>query len=101
MSRMLNLTTPTTRTVTVTVSGTPVQGPDVNVPDGIKVTVRAHPDNTGTITVAESSANAVNSGSSCNRLTNNQSEEYQVQNFSQIWFDATVSGEKVLLTTTL
>lgn len=101
MCRVNNLTTPTTRTVTVVTSGTPVQGSAIAVPHGMTVTVRAHPDNTGTITIAESSANAVNTGGSCNRLTNNQSQEYQVQNFNQLWIDSTVSGDKALLTTTL
>lgn len=99
MSRMMNLTTPTTATVTVVTSGTPVQGAtSTQIPPGVEVLVRAHPDNTGTITVAGSSAAALNTSSTCERLLAHQSITYQVQNTNQLWFDATVSGEKVLLT---
>ena len=95
---MMNLTIPTTATVTVTTSATPVQGASAAIPPGVEVLVRAHPDNTGTITVANSSATALNTTGTCERLLAHQTITYQVQNTNQLWFDATVSGEKVLLT---
>lgn len=101
MSRMSNLLLPITRTVTVVVSGTPVQGPDVVIPEGVKVTVKGHPSNTGTMTIADSSANAVNTGANCDRLLANQAQDHQVINMNRIWVDATVSGERVLLVSDL
>ena len=101
MSRMTNLTRPVTRTVTVTVALTAVQGPDVDVPAGVKISVRAHPDNTGIIHVGDTAATSLSTSSSSNPLAADQGQSYQLQNMNQLWFDATVSGEKVLLTVEL
>lgn len=98
MGRMTNLTIPKTVTVTVTVAGTPVQGSTQAIPDGVKITVRAHPDNTGRVYVANSSANALAaSGANC-PLDANQAQDFHLKNLNMLWCDAAVSGEKVLLT---
>ena len=98
MGRMTNLTLPTTATVTVTVAGTPVQGADQKIPPGVKVSVRAHPDNTGRIYVGKSSATALSTSNANCPLDANQGQSFQLQNTNLLWFDAAVSGEKILLT---
>lgn len=96
-SRFSNLPHVKAAQVTCTVSGTPVQGSDVAVPAGIEVVVLAHPDNTGRVSVAESSASALNSASTSMLLEPGQSVSVLVRNFSNLWFDSTVSGDKVRL----
>lgn len=99
MSRpLVNAMSIVSRTVTITTSGTPVQGTDISVPGGFSVVCKGHPDNTGTITVASSSTDALNTGINNHPLAQNQALSVQVQNFNQLWFDATVNGEKVILT---
>ena len=65
------------------------------VPDGVSVTVKAMYANTGTIRIADSSAKALNTTTGGFGLRNNESVELQVNNISDIWLDATVSGEGV------
>jgi hypothetical protein len=74
-------------TVTITTSKT--------VPDGVGVTVKAMYANTGTIRVADSSAKALNTTTGGFGLRNNESVGLQVENITNIWLDATVSGEGV------
>ena len=83
--------------MTVTTSSTPVQGADVTIPAGIEVIVLAHPDNTGRISFAESSANALNTGTTSMLLEAGQSASVLVRNTNNLWFDSTVSGDKVRL----
>lgn len=85
------------RTVTVVTSGTPVQGPTLNVPHGVGVVVKAGRANTGVITVAESSANALNTDADNLDLEPSQTVSVQVLNTSMLWFDSTVSGDTVKL----
>lgn len=85
------------RIVTVATSGIPVQGPDMQVPAGFEVIVKGHQSNTGIITVASSSADALNTSSNHDRLSASQADHFQIQNFNQLWFDATVNGEQVIL----
>ena len=98
MSRYTNVSGFTVATITNAVAGTPVQGADVAVPEGVLVVVKGHPDNTGTITIASSSAAAVNTTATCDRLAANQSVSLQIKNTNQIWADATVAGERALIT---
>lgn len=79
----------------VTTSGTPVQLTASVVPDGAELTVKAKGANTGTITVGNSSANALNSGTAHFKLTAGQAVTLQVTNANLVWIDATVSGEGV------
>ena len=65
------------------------------VPDGIGVTVKAKNANTGVIHIGYSSATALNTGGGSFTLRNNESVGLQVENISNIWLDATVSGEGV------
>lgn len=96
-ARFDNLPSVHGETVTVTTSGTPVQGSDINVPKGVELLVLAHPDNTGRISLAESSADALNTGSTSMLLEAGQSVSLLVRNHSNLWFDSTVSGDTVRL----
>lgn len=81
--------------LTVVVSGTPVQGTDYAVPPGVSVVAKANEDNLGTITVAETSANAINTTTENFKLLPGQSISLQVLNSNMLWFDSTASGDKV------
>lgn len=96
-SRFSNLPKVRGAQVTVTTSGTPVQGADVTIPAGIEVTVLAHPDNTGRISVAETSAAALNTATTNMLLEAGQSVSLLVRNTNNLWFDSTVSADKVRL----
>lgn len=95
MARFTNTNVFITGQKLVTTSGTPVQLNSNVVPPGSEVVVKAMSSNTGTITVGNSSANALNSGSTHFKLAQNQSLTIQVNNTGLIWIDATVSGEGV------
>ena len=66
-----------------------------SVPDGIGVTIKAKYANTGTIHVADSTEKALNTTTGAFLMRNNESIGLQVTNISDIWLDATVSGEGV------
>lgn len=90
---------PAMQYVTVTTAGTPVQGPSITIPDGFRLVVAYHPSNTGVIGVGGSSANANLSTGTPFRLTAaGQALEYKLTNANLLWFDTTVSGDKVMLT---
>lgn len=95
---MMNLSMPYTAQKNVTTSGTPVQLAAQAIPPGVTIVVKAKNSNTGTITVGNSSTNALNTGTTHFKLLNGQSIEYQVQNTDVVWIDATVSGEGVEIT---
>ncbi len=97
MSRMSNLPEVRGRTVTGVPTGTPVPAPTLNVPAGAEIVVKAGRNNTGVISVAESSANALNSSANNFDLLPNQSISLQVLNSNMIWFDSTVSGDTARL----
>jgi len=68
------------------------------VEDGVGVVVKAKHANTGAITIASTSALALNTNSNYDSnfsLYADQSFSLQVKNLNQIWMDATVSGEGV------
>jgi hypothetical protein len=98
MSRMTNSNNPYAEIVTVTVAGTPVTPTSAKVPDGETVCFRAHPDNTGYIYLADTSANALSSSTAHTRLSNDQVEAYQVKDPSKVYVNSSVSGEKVIVT---
>ena len=95
MSRISNTDAFFTAQKNVTTSGTPEALASHTIPDGAKLIVKAKTGNTGTITVGNSSANALNSGTAHVKLAQNQSLELQVINSASVWIDATVSGEGV------
>jgi len=72
----------------------------IQVPDGVKVVIKAEDDNTGNITVAENAAKALNSNLayfSHYTLSKGQSIELYIKNLNRIWLDATVNGDGVLV----
>lgn len=94
MARMLNLSSFTSPQVTVATSGTPVQVGANPIPDGVSITIKADDRNGGIITVGNSSANALNSGSNNFRLAAGSSVTLMVTNANAIWVDSTVSGDR-------
>jgi len=78
--------------ITVTTSGTAVQGP--SSPKGQSFVLKAHPDNTGTVWFGNNGAEDV---SSANGYPLNPGEERVVAGLSlaKYWFDADVNGEKI------
>lgn len=95
MSRILNLATFTSFQKTVTTSGTPVQLDAYPIPDGVTITVKADDRNTGIVTVGNSSANALNTGTAPFRLTANSAIDVALKNTDAIWVDSTASGDRV------
>ena len=84
-------------TITVPTAGTPVQGPNMAVPDGFAVSLIYHPKNTGDIGVAESSAAAnLSTGDPTILSGAGQGFDLKVTNLNLIWVDASVSGEKLM-----
>lgn len=65
------------------------------VPAGVSITVKALNANTGTIHIADSSAKAVNTTTGNFSLQNNETMDWQIDNTSRLWVDASVSGEGV------
>ena len=85
--------------ITVTTSGTAVQGPDVSgknyLPDRLfTFLLKAHPDNTDVIWVGQDGAGDV---SSTNGFPLKPGETAVIEDIdlNDLWFDADVSGEKV------
>jgi hypothetical protein len=78
--------------ITVTTAGTAVQGGNVALTNG--VFVKAHPDNTDTVWVGNDGAGDV---AATNGYPLNAGEfiVIQVDNLSDLWFDADVNGEKI------
>lgn len=70
----------------------------IPVSDGVKVVIKAEDDNTGNITIADSSAKALNTVTAYFNnytMSKGQSIEVYVKNLNQVWIDATVSGDGV------
>ncbi len=80
-------------TITITAA---VRAPQ-DVDDGVKVVVRAHPDNAGNVYVGNSSVNALSSSNNNMPLWRNSVCSMQVKDLKAIWVDAAVSGESVVL----
>jgi len=101
--------TVTAGTITITLMGyltTEIAGETVTIlskrgikiPDGIKAVVKANDDNDGSITLADTSAKAINTNTSYFSnyvLDNGQAVELYIKNLNQIWMDATSSGDGV------
>lgn len=86
-------------TVTIASAGTAQQATSVPVPDGAEVVYMGHPDNTGSIKVSDTAAKAqAATGDGNVPILANMSIVYQVEDPSIPYIDATVSGEKVIIT---
>lgn len=97
MTRMTQLRTFDVKTLTVSSPGTAVQGPDEEVEDGVKVSVRAHPDNSGKVYVANNASDAQNKGDNAEPLYAGGGFLIQIGNLSQIYVDADNASDKLIL----
>lgn len=80
----------------VTTSGTPIQVTAQDVDPTQPVTVKAKTSNTGSITIGDSSANALNSGTGWYKLAPGHEITIKgITNTNQLWIDSTVSGEGI------
>lgn len=95
---MLNSGAFRVETVTVTVAGTATTPTTYPVPDGVEITVMAHPDNTGNIKVGTTAANAqAGAGVGNVPLAASVSAGFQLTNPNLLFIDATVSGERAIV----
>jgi hypothetical protein len=76
--------------ITVTTAGTEVQGTDCV---GGEFFIKAHPDNTDTVWVGESSGGV--SSSTGFPLDPGETVVVKAANLKDLWFDADVNGEKI------
>ena len=80
---------------TVSTAGTPVQLPDLEIPDGYSVTVIAKTGNTGYIYLGSTEAECANSVLRFDGLSAGLAHSLKVKNLNRIWIDASVDGEGV------
>lgn len=95
MARFSQLNSFTTGRITNVASGTPVQGADNALPPGVKLVLKSLNTNTGVQTIGNSSANALNTGTTAFRLQPGESLELEIENTDRVWVDSTVTGEAV------
>jgi len=83
----------TFKTVTVATAGTPVQGPDVAIPDGFALVVilRETQDGSPKGYVADSSANA-QSATARTEMTKGGIRTFYISNMNLLWFNTDVNG---------
>ena len=99
MSRFINSKSIYVETVTIALAGTAQQATSVPVPDGVTVDYMAHPDNTGYIKIADTAAKAQDSYGVGNvPIGSSQAVTYQISDPSIPYIDATVSGERAIVT---
>jgi len=80
----------------VTTSGTPEQLPAIIIDQSASCAIKAKVANTGLITLGETSAEALNSGTDYYSLSPGEIlGGVEVSNIGKIWIDAAVSGEGV------
>ena len=99
MARFLNSKQIYVETVTIAAAGTAQQATSANVPDGQSIVFRAHPSNTGTIKISDTAAKAQASAGEGNiPLAGGEAMVYQITDPSIPYIDATVAGEKCIVT---
>jgi hypothetical protein len=89
----------TMQTVTVAVAGTPVQGPNLTIPDGFGVVIKNRSTQAGS-PQAYVSDSAVNAVLSANRfeMLKGESIEYKITNMNLLFFDTDTNGTIIDLT---
>ena len=85
------------RKKTVTTAGTAEQLPVVEIPRGCKVVIKALSGNGGIIYVGNSKADAEDTTKSF-PLAAGDTVDYMIRNLSQLWINASASGEGVIWT---
>ena len=78
----------------VTTAGTAEQLPDVEIPNGFAVVIKAKSTNTGRIYIGNSKANAEDHSVAFS-LGANEWVELKITNLNLVWIDADVDGEGV------
>jgi len=81
--------------VNVTVAGTPVQLPDIVIPDGFKAIILAKPGNTGFIYLGTSQVQAQDATSYFDRLGAADSITFQITNLELLWINANIAGDGI------
>ena len=79
--------------ITVTTAGTEVQGPNLQVNGD--VLFKAHPSNTGIVYLGNDGAGAVSATTGFPMSATGDTVIRRVNNLQDLWFDASVNGEKV------
>lgn len=99
MARFLNSKQIYVETVTIAAAGTAQQATSVKVPDGVSVIYRAYPGNTGDIKIADTAAKAQAAAGTGNvQLAGGEAIAYQIMDPSIPYIDATVTGDKCIIT---
>ena len=80
--------------VPVLTAGTPVQGPRIDIPDGVALLIKARNENTDRVYYQRTSELVLNTGQRFS-LDPGESKAYFVTSADLFWFDAAVSGESV------
>lgn len=81
--------------VIVPIAGTPVQLPEIAIPDGFKVIILADPANAGFIYLGTSSPQAGDATSYFDRLDAGDSISLQITTLDLVWINASVNGEGI------
>ncbi|MFQ5715086.1 MAG: hypothetical protein ACE5GU_13745 [Candidatus Scalinduaceae bacterium] len=79
---------------TVTTAGTPENLPDVSIPTGYPVTIKALDSNTGAVYLAEKSADAATAATRFT-LQAGQAITLRIINLNVCWLDSAVNGEGI------
>ncbi len=102
-SQIINAVTPSYRTVRsvrvdIPVPGTSVRLPDIPIPPGIQVKIKAGWNNVGVVYIAGSGADAQNVYAA-ETLIRNEFTSYFIANPSSLYASGTVAGDYIVVTT--
>lgn len=97
-SPVLNRTSGKTVQVYVPTSGTAVQLPNLAIPDGFALVVKARKSNVGNIALGFTAGDANHTGKNYYTLVPGEAVSYNVQNANAIYIDAFVGNDGVELT---
>ena len=95
VAQVVNRTGFVTGQVVVAAAGTPVQGPNVAVPDGIPIAILAFPGNGGLIYIGNSLAEVLAAGARWDGIGAGGGVTLNIRNLNAVWFDAVNNGEGV------
>lgn len=102
-SQIINAVTPSYQTVRsvrvdIPVPGTSVRLPDIPIPPGIQVKIKAGWNNVGVVYIAGSGADAINPYAT-ETLIRNEFTSYFIANPSSLYASGTVAGDYITVTT--
>lgn len=67
------------------------------IADGVEIVLKGHPDNTGTLYLANSATNASSSSLFMYPLEAGEALSLQVKSLNAVWVNASVSGDKIII----